>query len=99
MQHNMEAGSPLANGLRDTGGALPAIFSRSLETAERTGTLELTLQNLSKHFDAQADESLKAISSLIEPLMVVVVGGLVGGLVITVMAPIYNVTSHLQVKK
>jgi len=100
MQRNMEAGRPLAHGLRKVrDGGIPAIFSRSLETAERTGTLEQTLQNLSKHFDAQVGESLKAISSLIEPLMIVVVGGLVGGLIITVMAPIYSVTSHLQIKK
>ncbi len=99
MQHNMEAGRPLAHGLRKAKNGVPAIFSRSLETAERTGTLERTLQNLSKHFDAQVGESLKAISSLIEPLLILVVGGLVGGLIITVMAPIYSVTSHLQVKK
>jgi type II secretory pathway component PulF len=99
MQRNMNAGRPLASGLRNIKGGIPAVFARSLETAERTGTLEKTLQNLSKHFDAQVGESLKAISSLIEPLMIVIVGGLVGGLIITVMAPIYSVTSHLQVKK
>lgn len=99
MQRNMNAGKPLASGMRSAHKDVPAILSRSLETAERTGTLEKTLQNLSKHFDAQAGEGLKAISSLIEPLMIVVVGGLVGGLILTVMAPIYNVISHLQIKK
>lgn len=98
MQHNLEGGKPLANGLRDTKTVLPPIMVRSLETAETSGTLEQTLQSLAEYFDDQVAESLKAVSSLLEPLMIVVIGLMVGGLMITIIAPIYNLISQVNPK-
>lgn len=98
MQRSMNAGKPLASGLRNTGGVIPVMMVRSMETAEITGTLEQTMESLAEHFDTQVSDSLKAVSALIEPLMIVVVGGLVGLLMITVIAPIYNATSHFKIK-
>ncbi|HEV7454477.1 MAG TPA: type II secretion system F family protein [Candidatus Saccharimonadales bacterium] len=99
MQRSIEAGKPLGTGLRKTNGVIPAMMSRSIETAEVSGTLEQTLHNLAEHFDTQVEDSVKAVSSILEPAMIVVVGVMVGGLMITVIAPIYNLTSQIQVKR
>ncbi len=98
MQRSLNAGKPLASGLRDTKGVIPVMMVRSIETAESSATLEPTLQSLAENFDEQVSENLKTISSLLEPLMIVFVGGLVGGLMITVIAPIYTSVSHFRPK-
>ncbi len=96
MQQNVAAGKPLATGLRGNKGVVPPLMVRSLETAETSGTLEHTLQSLAEHFDEKASEALRAITSLIEPLMIVGVGVLVGGLMITVIAPVYSMMSQIR---
>src|SRR5262249_37899951 len=82
MQESMSAGKPLATGLRDTDGVVPLMMARSIETAELSGTLEATLQSLAEHFDLQVSQSIKTLSSLLEPIMILVVGGMVGLLMI-----------------
>ena len=96
MQRSLNAGKPLATGLRHTNGVIPVMMARALETAEESATLESTLQSLAEHFDNQVDESLKAISSLLEPLMIMFVGLFVGILMVTVIAPIYTMTSKFK---
>jgi type II secretory pathway component PulF len=96
MSRNVAAGKPLATGLRSAKGVVPPMMARSLETAETSGTLETTMASLAEHFDDEASESLKAISGLVEPLMVVVVGVMVGALMITVIAPVYSMISQIR---
>lgn len=96
MQRSMAAGKPLSSSLRDTGGVVPVMMARSVETAESSGTLEPTMQSLAEHFDLQASQSVKTISSLVEPIMILVVGGMVGFIMLTVIAPIYGMTSKLK---
>lgn len=98
MQHNTESGKPLTGGLREAKTVLPPIMVRSIETAETSGTLEQTLQNLAEYFDEQVAESLKAASSLMEPLIIVVIGLMVGSLMVTIIAPIYNLISQVNPK-
>jgi len=98
MQRSLNAGKPLATGLRTTKGVIPVMMARSMETAETSGTLEQTLQSLAEHFDTQVSDSLKALGTLIEPLLIVLVGGMVGLLMLFVIAPIYNMMSQFKVK-
>ena len=96
MQHNVETGEALGAGLRNGKFAIPPIMARSITTAETSGTLEQTMQNLAEYFDEQVTESLKAATSLLEPVMIVVIGLMVGGLMITIIAPIYNLISQVS---
>lgn len=96
MEHNVETGKSLGTGLREAEHAIPTIMARSIETAETAGTLEQTMQNLAEFFDDQVGESLKAATSLLEPIMIVVIGLMVGGLMVTIIAPIYNLISQVN---
>jgi len=98
MSTNLEAGKPLSEGLRNAKGVIPPMMSRSIETAEVSGTLEQTMQNLAEYFDEQVSASLKIISSLMEPILLVIVGLMVGALMITIIAPIYNLISQVNPK-
>lgn len=96
MQRNIESGRPLSHGLRDGKTIIPPIMARSIETAETSGTLEQTLQSLSEYFDEQVAESVKVVNSLLEPVMIVVIGLMVGSLMATIIAPIYNLISQVN---
>lgn len=96
MKENVENGKPLSTGLRSAKGIVPPIMSRSIETAEESGTLEQTMQNLTEYFDDQVSGSVKVISSLVEPILLVLVGLMVGTLMITIIAPIYNLISQIN---
>ncbi|HWT55737.1 MAG TPA: type II secretion system F family protein [Candidatus Microsaccharimonas sp.] len=98
MTTNVENGKPLSTGLRAKRGVIPPIMSRSIETAEESGTLEQTMQNLTEYFDDQVAGSIKVVSSLVEPVLLVLVGGMVGTLMITIIAPIYNLISQINPK-
>jgi type II secretory pathway component PulF len=96
MKKDISNGKPLADSLDVSDHVVPAIMARSIKTAESTGTLDETLQNLTDYFDEQVAQTLKVLSSLIEPLMIVVVGVLVGFLMIAIIVPIYSMISQIN---
>lgn len=96
MKENVENGKPLSTDLRKAKGVIPPIMSRSIETAEESGTLEQTMQNLTEYFDEEVAGSIKVISSLVEPILLVLVGLMVGTLMVTIIAPIYNLISQIN---
>ncbi len=60
---------------------------------EQTGHLDDTLLRISKYFDMESELAVKSMTTLIEPLILVVLGVGVGFLVMSVITPIYNLTS------
>jgi type IV pilus assembly protein PilC len=95
MQANVEAGKPVSAGLRDNT-IIPHMMIRSIETAEHSGTLEKTMHNLAEFYNDQVESKLKVVSSLVEPVLIIVVGVLVGLLVVSIIAPIYNLMSQIN---
>lgn len=98
MNADITAGESLSTHLHDFKHVIPTMMARSIETAETSGTLEKTMQNLSEYFNEQVEQNLKVLSSLIEPTMIVIVGLMVGTLMLTIMAPMYNLISQIKGK-
>jgi type II secretory pathway component PulF len=96
MRNDVANGKELAGSLASTHGVVPALMERSIKTAEETGTLEQALQNLADYFDDQVSSSLKVLGSVVEPVMIVFVGIMVGVLMISVIAPVYGMISQLN---
>ncbi|MBP6989421.1 type II secretion system F family protein [Candidatus Shapirobacteria bacterium] len=71
----------------------PIIVNQMISTGEETGKLDDVLMRVSDYFSKEAEESVKALTSAIEPLIMVVLGLGVGFLMIAVVMPIYNLTS------
>ncbi|HSE61382.1 MAG TPA: type II secretion system F family protein [Candidatus Saccharimonadales bacterium] len=94
MKQGVNTGHPMSEGLKASHIA-PSIMVHILQTAEHSGTLEKTMQELSEYFETQVARRLKAITTLIEPVLIVVIGVLVGGMMMAVIAPIYNIISQI----
>ncbi len=54
------------------------------------------MKDTSEYLDYQVSKSLKMLTTLLEPLMIVIVGGLVGGIMLAIIAPIYGLISQVS---
>lgn len=95
MKRAVDNGEPISEGLKAHKKVVPTVMVRILQTAEKTGTLEKTMQDLADYFDEQVTRTLKNISELIEPVLIVVIGLLIGGMMLSIIAPIYGLISQI----
>ncbi len=89
------AGRPLSSGFRDDKGAVPNIVIKLVEAGEKTGSLDRSLQEIAEYFDYKVTYTLKSLTALLEPIMLVLVGGVVGGMMLAIIAPVYGLISQI----
>lgn len=91
----IEKGQSLGVSL-DQEGIFPPILVQMSQVGEQTGNLDDTLLRLSKYFETESEIAIKSMTTLIEPLILVILGFGVGFLVLSVITPIYNLTSSFK---
>jgi type IV pilus assembly protein PilC len=74
----------------------PPIVSQMMKVGEETGKLDETMGKLSKYFQSESEHTVKGLTTAIEPIIMVVLGVGVGFIVISVITPIYNLTSSIK---
>ena len=74
----------------------PPILVQMAMVGEQTGQLDDTLGRLSKYFELESEMAIKAMTTLIEPTILIVLGFGVGFLVMSVITPIYNLTTSFK---
>ena len=74
----------------------PPMVTRMIAIGERTGALETLLEKIAEFYDSQVKAQVKSLTSLIEPLLIAVMGVLVGGVVLAIFMPILNMVSNLS---
>ncbi len=72
---------------------IPVLVSQMISTGEQTGRLEIVLEKISDFYTREVDNIVDSISELIQPLLILVLGGGVAFLAISVIMPIYSMTS------
>jgi len=71
----------------------PSTFSQLISVGEQTGNLDEMFNSVSAYYEEEFDTAVENMSSLIEPIMIVVMGTMIGGLMIAMYSPIFNVGS------
>ena len=71
----------------------PATFSQLISVGEQTGNLDEMFNSVSSYYEEEFDTAVDNMSSLIEPIMIVFMGTMIGGLMIAMYSPIFNVGS------
>lgn len=89
----VEKGFPLAVSLAESEN-FPPIVTQMISVGEETGKVDEVLTKLSSYFEIEAEQAIKALTTAIEPLIIVILGIGVGFLVIAIIMPIYNLTSQ-----
>lgn len=69
----------------------PKLLISMIKTAEETGKLEIVFENMHRYYLDELEDKLKIITSLIEPMMIIVVAILVGFLIMSIILPIFNI--------
>ena len=69
----------------------PPTFSQLISVGEQTGNLDEMFGSVSNYYEEEFDTAVDNMSSLIEPIMIVFMGSMIGGLMIAMYAPIFNV--------
>lgn len=74
----------------------PPIVAQMMKVGEETGKLDDTLMKLSRYFESESETLVKGLTTAIEPIIMVILGVGVGFIVISVITPIYNLTSQIK---
>lgn len=77
-------------------GLFPSMVTHMIDVGEETGRLSDMLVKVSDFYDAEVDGAVKALTSLIEPCLIVVMGTIVGFIAISIMAPIFKLISSIS---
>ncbi len=88
-------GGRLSEGIGKRGRLFPGILKKMIEVGEKSGSLDKSLQDASDFLDYQTSKKIKELTTLLEPLMLVIVAGLVGGMMLAIIAPIYGLISSI----
>ena len=88
-------GQPLATPLGRTG-VFPVMVTQMLAVGEETGAVDRMLHKLADFYDDEVSTSLKSLTSIIEPVMMIVVGAIVGAVVIAMYLPLFNIFELVQ---
>jgi type IV pilus assembly protein PilC len=69
----------------------PGMVVQMIAVGEQTGALDIMCNKIADFYDEEVDVAVAAMTSLLEPLMMVVIGGVVGGMVIAMYLPIFSI--------
>jgi len=89
IQNEISTGTSLSSAM-DNSKVFPNMVLQMVAIGEESGTLEDMLAKVADFYEAEVDDAVAAISSLMEPVIMVVLGTLIGGLVIAMYLPIFK---------
>ena len=91
----VRAGSPIHAPLEDAP-VFPPMVTRMIAVGEETGDIDGMLAKVADFYESEVNASVKALTSIIEPLMIVVVGGIVGGIIIAMYLPMFRIFELIE---
>jgi type IV pilus assembly protein PilC len=76
--------------------AFPVMVTQMIGVGEETGALESMMSKVADFYEEQVDAAVKALTSILEPIMIVIVGGIVGFIVIAMYLPMFKVYDSIK---
>ncbi len=92
---SIKAGGTISGPLRRAT-AFPAMVSHMVGVGEETGALDAMLAKVADFYDSEVEAAVKALTSIMEPIMIIVVGGIVGVIVISMYMPLFSVYNSIK---
>ncbi|HWN55429.1 MAG TPA: type II secretion system F family protein [Methylomirabilota bacterium] len=89
------AGKTLAEPLKASG-VFPPMVIQMISVGEQTGALDAMLSKIADFYDDEVDTAVSAMTALLEPIMIVVLGVLIGGLVVAMYLPIFKLVTLVK---
>jgi type IV pilus assembly protein PilC len=74
----------------------PMMVTHMVGVGEETGALDAMLDKVAEFYEDRVDASVKALTSIMEPIMIIVIGSLVGFIVVSMYLPLFEVYNHIE---
>ncbi len=91
-RQSISEGRSIAEPLSETG-IFPPMVVQMIAVGEATGALDSMLNKIADFYDDEVDSAVEAMTSLLEPVMMVFLGGIVGGMIVAMYLPIFKMAS------
>jgi type IV pilus assembly protein PilC len=92
---SVKSGGTIADPLRESP-AFPPMVSHMVGVGEETGALDAMLTKVADFYDDEVAAAVKALTSIMEPVMIIMVGGIVGVIVISMYLPLFSVYNSIK---
>jgi type IV pilus assembly protein PilC len=89
-------GSTIAKAMQEHKSVFPSMVIHMIEAGEESGQLDALLDKVSDYYEKQVEATVDALTSLIEPMLLVFMGVVVGGMVVSLYLPMFKVISLVQ---
>ena len=89
IQGEVSTGNSLTTAMQNTG-VFPSMVIQMVSIGEESGALDGMLSKVADFFEAEVDDAVEALSSLMEPMIMVILGTLIGGIVVAMYLPIFK---------
>lgn len=83
------------NSIKSTKKNLPVSVQQLVVTGERSGTLSQTLLKIADIYEKKAEETAEKLPIILEPMLLLLIGGIVGGIAFSIITPIYSVVGNV----
>ena len=91
---SISEGKTLAEPL-DESGVFPGMVVQMIAVGEETGAMEGMLSKIADFYDEEVDAAVDALTALLEPVMLVFLGGAVGGMLVAMYLPIFKIADTI----
>ncbi|MCL4306015.1 type II secretion system F family protein [bacterium] len=94
-QHMIKDGYAISVAMKKTG-VFPPIMVQLIQTGEETGEINKLLEKVSEFYSKQVDATIGRLTSLIEPLLIILIGGVIGIILIAIYLPVFMLGRAIQ---
>ncbi len=91
----VEEGGTVSEGLRRSS-LFPAFARHFVSIGEESGNLDESLREIAEWYEKDTEEAVKVMTSLLEPLMILVIGGILGVVIIAVLLPVFSMNTMVS---
>ena len=96
VRESVKKGGSLTKPMTEVPEAFPVMVTQMIGVGEETGALETMMTKIADFYEEQVEAAVKALTSILEPVMIVVVGAIVGFIVIAMYLPMFKVYDSIK---
>ncbi len=96
VRDSVRGGGTITAPMRDEPSAFPVMVTQMIAVGEETGALDAMLSKIADFYEDEVEAAVKALTSILEPIMIVVVGAIVGFIVVAMYLPMFSVYDQIR---
>jgi type IV pilus assembly protein PilC len=96
IRESVKTGGTISAPMAEAPEAFPAMVVQMVSVGEETGAMEIMLTKIADFYEDQVAAAIKALTSILEPVMIIVVGSIVGFIVIAMYMPMFKVYDQIK---